>query len=79
MLHGIFTVLAFGSVYAIFGTLNVLAFGNVNDLGNVHAAFGVLAVLDLSVFASLIKQCVVWFVASCKQQHELLIIAWESV
>ena len=43
MLHGIFTVLAFGSAYAIFGALNVLAFGNVHDLGDVHAAFGVLA------------------------------------
>ena len=42
MLHGIFTVLAFDSVYAIFGTLNVLAVGNVHDLGDVHAAFGVL-------------------------------------
>ncbi len=42
MLHGIFTVLAFGSAYAICGALNVLAFGNVHDLGDVHAAFGVL-------------------------------------
>jgi hypothetical protein len=42
MLHGIFIVLAFGSGYAIFGTLNVLAFGNVHDLGDVHAAFTVL-------------------------------------
>jgi hypothetical protein len=41
--------------------------------------FGVLAVFDLGVFAPLIQHCVVWFVASCKQQHELLIIAWKSV
>jgi hypothetical protein len=44
-----------------------------------HVFFGVLAVLDLSIFAPLIQQCVVWFVASCEQQHELLIVAWESV
>jgi hypothetical protein len=43
MLHGIFTVLAFGSIYAIFGVLNVLAFGNIHDFGDVQAAFGVLA------------------------------------
>ncbi len=42
MLHGIFTVLAFGSAYAICGALNVLAFGNVHGFGDVHATFGVL-------------------------------------
>jgi hypothetical protein len=44
-----------------------------------HVFFGVLAVRDLSIFAPLIQHCVVWFVASFEQQHELLIIAWESV
>jgi hypothetical protein len=84
--YGIFTVLTFDSIYAIFGILSVLAFGNIHDFGNVHAAFGVLAnffgvlaVLDLSIFVPLIQHCKVWFVASCEQQHELLIVAWGSV
>ncbi len=68
--YGILTVLATGNVHAIFGVINVLAFGNIHDLGDVHAVFGVLA-------------CLLWCThctrASCKQQHEFLIVAWESV
>jgi hypothetical protein len=45
----------------------------------LHAFFGVLTVLDLGIFVLLIQHCVVWFVASCEQQHEILIVAWESV
>jgi len=49
-------------------------------IGNVHAIFGVLNVLDIGIFVLLIlalrgKVAV----ASCKQQHEFLIVAWESV
>jgi hypothetical protein len=61
-------------VHTVFGALNVLAFGNV------HAVFGVLAVLDLSILAPLV---VVWcgmvIVASSERQHEHLIVAWESL
>ncbi len=87
MLHGIFTVLTFGSVYAIFGThlmylplamCMILAMYTPPSVCS-QVFFGVLDVLDLGVFALLIQHCVVWFVASCKQQHELLIIVWESV
>jgi hypothetical protein len=45
----------------------------------LHPFFGVLTVLDLGIFVLLIQHCVVWFVASCEQQHEILIVAWESV
>jgi hypothetical protein len=46
----------------------------------LHAFFGVVAVLDPGVFVPLIlalSGTVV--VPSCKQQHEILIVAWESV
>ena len=42
MPYGIINVLAFSNVHAIFDALNVLAFGNPHDFGNVHAIFGVL-------------------------------------
>jgi hypothetical protein len=44
-----------------------------------HVFFGILAVLDLSVFAPLIlalRGTVA--LTSCKQQHDILIVAWES-
>jgi len=85
--YGILTVLANGNVHAIFGVLNVLAFGNIHDFGDVHAVFGgvhaffgVLTVLDLGIFVLLIlalRGTVA--VTSCEQQHEFLIVAWESV
>jgi len=46
----------------------------------VHAFFGVLTVLDLGIFVLLIlalRGTVA--VTSCEQQHEFLIVAWESV
>jgi hypothetical protein len=45
-----------------------------------HAFFGILTVLNLGIFVPLILALhgtVV--VASCEQQHEILIVAWESV
>jgi hypothetical protein len=46
----------------------------------LHAFFGVLAVLDLSILVPLIvalRGTVI--IPSCKQQHEILIVTWESV
>jgi hypothetical protein len=60
--------------YMPYGILTVLA------IGNVHAIFGVLTVLDLGISVPLIlalRGTVA--VASCEQQHEFLIVAWESV
>jgi hypothetical protein len=57
-----------------FGILTVLAFGNA------HAIFGVFAVPDLGILAPLvITWCGMVVVAFCKQQHERLIVAWESL
>ena len=45
-----------------------------------HVFFGILAVLNLGVFAPLIVALRGTFiVACCKQQHEILIVVWESV
>jgi len=49
-------------------------------LAYVNAFFGVLTVLDLGIFVLLIvalRGTVA--VASCEQQHEVLIVVWESV
>jgi hypothetical protein len=46
----------------------------------LHAFFGVLTVLNLGIFVLLIltlRSTVA--VASCEQQHEFLIVAWESI
>jgi hypothetical protein len=47
-------------------------------LGNVHTMFGVLNVPNIGIFMLLV---VAWrnmaAIASCKQQHEHLIVAWE--
>ncbi len=44
-----------------------------------HAVFGILAILVLGILVPLIfVWCDMVVVASCKQQHEHLIIAWES-
>jgi hypothetical protein len=52
----------------------------VLPFGNIHAIFGALTVLDLGVFVPLILAlCGMVVVASCKQQHQILIVAWESV
>ncbi len=87
MPYGILIVLAIGNVHAIFGVLNVLAFGNIMTLAMytpslvcLHAFFGVLTVLNLGIFVLLIlalRGTVA--VASCEQQHKILIVAWESV
>ncbi len=77
-LLGVFAILTLGSVHAVFGVLNVLVFGDVHAFGNIHAIFGVLVILDLSILAPLVAA---WrdmaVVASCTQQHESLIVAWE--
>jgi hypothetical protein len=79
-LLGILAVLALGDVHNVFGILDVLAFGDIHTFGNVHAIFGILARLNLSILALLV---VVWrgmvIVASCKRQHDHLIVAWESL
>jgi hypothetical protein len=78
LLLGVLTILALGDINAIFGILNVLAFGNLRAFANVHVISSVLTVLDLGVFAQLIiVLCDMVIVASCKQQHESLIVAWE--
>ncbi len=46
----------------------------------LHAFFGVLTVFDLGILVPLIlalRSTVA--IASCKQQHEILMVAWESV
>jgi hypothetical protein len=49
------------------------------SLAYLHTIFGKLAVLDLGVLALLIVMwCDMVVLASCKQQHENLIVAWES-
>ncbi len=47
-------------------------------LAYLHAVFGVLALLNLGILVPLIVAwCNMVLVASCKQQHEHLIVAWE--
>jgi hypothetical protein len=79
VLLGVLAILALGDVHDVFGVLDVLALGDIHAFGDVHAVFGVLAVLDLSILAPLV---IVWRdmvdVASCAQEHESLIVAWES-
>jgi hypothetical protein len=70
-LLGVLTILALGNVHAVFGILTVLAFGNI------HAISSILAVLDVGIFVPLIfalQDMVI--IASCKQQHENLIVAF---
>jgi hypothetical protein len=79
VLLGVLAILALANVHAVFGVLNVLAFGNLQAFANVYAFSSVLAVLDLGILALLIialRDMVI--IASCKQQHESLIVAWES-
>jgi hypothetical protein len=46
----------------------------------LHTFFGVLTVLNLGIFVPLILALRgMVAVASCEQQHEFLIVAWESV
>jgi hypothetical protein len=58
----------------LYSKRTVLAFGNI------HAIFGVLAVLDLGILVPLV---VAWrgmvVMAFCEQQHERLIVAWEPL
>ncbi len=78
ILLGVLAILALGNVNAVFGVLNVLAFGNLHAFANVYAISSVLAVLNLGVFAPLIVALHdMVIVASCEQQHESLIVAWE--
>jgi hypothetical protein len=83
------TILGKGFVVTFFGWRLVVALLNgcillgvlvILDLGNVHAVFGILTVPSLGIFALLV---VVWrdmvTVASCKQQHEHLIVEWEPL
>jgi hypothetical protein len=71
-LLSILAVLTLGTVHTVFGILTVLA------LGNVHAISRVLTVPNLGVFTLLV---ITWpdmaVVASCKWQHEHLIVAWK--
>ena len=49
------------------------------SLACLHAFFGILAVLNLGIFAPLIVALGgTVIIASCKQQHEILIVAWKS-
>jgi hypothetical protein len=76
---GVLAILAFGNVHTVFGILTVLAFGDVHAFGNLHAISSVLAMLNLGAFVLLIvasRNMVV--LASCNQQHENSIVAWES-
>jgi hypothetical protein len=70
VLFGVLAILTPGDVHAVFGILNVLAFGNVHAFGNIHAISSVLAVPNLGVFAFwvIVQQDMV-IVASCKRQH----------
>jgi hypothetical protein len=79
VLLGVLTILALSDVHAVFAILNVLVFGDLHALANVYAISSILAVLNLGVFAPLIIMlCDMVIVASYKQQHESLIVAWES-
>jgi hypothetical protein len=76
ILLGVLPILALGNVHAVFGVLNVLAFGKLHAFGNVHAIFGILVILNLSIVAPLvIAWCGMVIVAPHKQQHEYLIVA----
>jgi hypothetical protein len=49
------------------GILNVLAFGDVHALGNVHTVLGILAVINLSILAPLVVAwCCTVIATSCK-------------
>jgi hypothetical protein len=62
----------------LLGVFAIPALSNVHAFGNVHAVFNVLTVFNLGIFVSLV---IPWrgtvVVASCKRQHEILIVAWE--
>ncbi len=69
VLLGVLTIIIFSNIQAIFGELNVLAFGNV------HSFSSVLSTPNHHVFALLV---VTWHdmvvIASCEQQNEHLIV-----
>jgi hypothetical protein len=52
VLLGVLAIFALGDIQAIFGVLNVLAFGNLHAFANIYAIYSVLAVLNLSVFCT---------------------------
>jgi hypothetical protein len=60
----------------LLGIFAMPALGNVHTFGNVHAIFSVLTVFNLGILAPLV---IAWrgkvIVASCEQQHEILIVA----
>jgi hypothetical protein len=75
----VLVILPLGNAHAVFGVLTVLAFGNVHAFSNVYAISSILTVLNLGVIAPLIfALCNMVIISSCKQQHENLIVAWES-
>jgi hypothetical protein len=78
ILLAILAILALSNVHAVVGVLNVLAFDDLHVFVDVYAISSVLAVLNLGVFAPLIialHDMVI--IASCKPQHESLIVVWE--